>query len=170
MKKILIFFFLFTSLFFISLSTLHAQVDTTDAAMVSKEFDTSEFPLWVKDLRRGEIIAFGSFPFAYFFANFGYDAYRWSNNGWDNRYAPWPLNSAATVEQTQDEKIMTLGLAAGTAVLIAIIDYGIMRFKRNRLEREMSKIKEGTPIIIKTPLSEWKAEALAEEPAITATE
>jgi len=143
-------------LFFVFLSclpaSLSAQTSSTDPVMASTHFDTSGFPLWARDLRRAEIIAFGSFPFAYFFANFAYDTYRWANNGWDTRYAPWPIASAGSIEQTQDEKIMTLGIAAGGAILIALIDYGIMRYKRHRLEKEAAKLPEGTPIIIKRPL------------------
>jgi hypothetical protein len=150
-------FFFLILLFIISPSLLWAQSSTTET---STQFDTTGFPRWAKDLRRAEIITFGSFPFAYFFANFAFDAYRWSNHGWDNRYAPWPFNSAATVEQTQDEKIMTLGIAAGTAILISVIDNFIMRYKRNRLERE-AILSEGTPIVIRKPLYE-EEEALPE--------
>jgi hypothetical protein len=129
--------------------------------MVSTQFDMTGFPLWAKDLRRGEIIAFGSFPFMYFFANFGYDAYRWSNNGNDMRYAPWPFNSAGTIEKTNDEKLLTIGIAAGGAVLAALIDYGIMRYKRSRLEREQENLPDGTPIIIRKPLYDEEAGASA---------
>ena len=150
--------FLLALLFLILLSKLCAQTtSTTDPDMVSSQFDTTDFSQWAKDLRRAEIIAFGSFPFAYFFSNFIYDSYRWSNNGWDTRYAPWPITSAGGVGQTPDEKIMTLGIAAGGAILIALVDYGIMRYKRNKLERENSNLPEGTPIIIRTPLLEEEA-------------
>ncbi|MDR0496114.1 MAG: hypothetical protein LBH42_00710 [Treponema sp.] len=137
-------------LFVICYFDLHSQTASTGT---STYFDMSGFPQWSKDLRRAEIIAFGSFPFAYFFSNFFYDAYRWSNNGWDNRYAPWPFNSSAAVGQTQSEKVMTLWIAAGGAVLIALVDYGIMRYKRTLLERESRNIPEGTPVIIRRPLS-----------------
>jgi len=170
MKKKLTFFCFFTLLFFISLSALCAQASTPDPNMVSSEFDTTGFPQWAKDLRRFEIIAFGSFPFAYFFSNFAYNTYRWSNNEWDTRYAPWPITSAGGIEQTKDEKIVTLGIAAGGAVLIALVDYGIMRYKRSKLERENSQLPEGTPIIIRRPLleedavnSEDRSEILNEE-------
>ena len=156
------FFFLFIIIIFVSLPELNAQ-STSPETMPSTQFDTSDFPLWAKDLRRGEIIAFGSFPFMYFFSNFAFDSYRWSNNGWDNRYAPWPLNSAGSIGQTKDEKIMTLGIAAGAAIIVALIDYGIVRYKRNRLERESQTIQDISPIIIRTPL-------LSEEPALSTVE
>jgi hypothetical protein len=153
MKKKRRFFFLFILLVFISLFKAYSQTTTADAGMASTQFDMSGFPLWAKDLRRGEIVAFGSFPFMYFFSNFGFDTYRWLNNGNDMRYAPWPFNSAGTVGKTTNEKIITLGIAAGGSILIAIIDHGIMRYKRNRLKREQSGLHDGSPVIIRRPLA-----------------
>ena len=139
-------FFLILLLFF-SLPGLQAQPYSTE----SNQFDTSDFPQWAKDLRRAEIIAFGSFPFTYFFSNFAYDTYRWSNNGWDTRYAPWPIKGAGAIEQNKDEKLKVIGIAAGGAVLIALIDYSIVRYKRN--QKESRSLPAGTPIIVRTPLN-----------------
>jgi len=159
MKKKQFVFFLFV-LFFASLFNAWSQT-TGDAGMTSTQFDMSGFPLWAKDLRRGEIVTFGSFPFMYFFANFGYDTYRWANNDNDMRYAPWPFNSAGTVGKTTNEKIITLGIAAGGSILIAIVDYGIMRYKRYRLEKEKSSIPIESPVIIRKPLFENEADSTA---------
>ena len=141
-------------LILMSFSRVWAQTTTNDPNMGSSQFDTTGFPQWAKDLRRGEIVAFGAFPFAYFFSNFGVDVYRSARNGWDSRYAPWPLTGAGAVDKTQDERFLTIGVAAGTAVLISLIDYGIVRYKKNRLQREISRLPEGTPIIIRRPLYE----------------
>jgi len=157
---------LFAVLLVVSFAGLPAQTTTTsDSEMTSTHFDMTDFPLWARDLRRAEIIAFGSFPFAYFFSNFAFDTYRWSQNGWDRRFAPWPITSAGGMEQTQSEKLITLGIAAGGAVLIALIDYGIVRLKRNRLEREAARLPEGTPVIIQKPLYAEEAD----EPAPIST-
>ena len=137
---------------FISLSRLWAQNSTVDASLPSVQFDMTGFPQWSKDLRRAEIVAFGSFPFMYFFTNLGFDTYRCATHGWDTRYAPWPLKPAGAVEQTQSEKVMTLGIAAGGAVLVALVDYGIVLYKRNRQAKESRNLPPGTPIIIRKPL------------------
>ena len=130
---------------------ISAQTSTASSAT---QFDTTGFPQWAKDLRRAEIIAFGVFPFAYFIANFSYDSYRWSNQGFsDMRYAPWPLKGEGAIEQTQEEKFRVIGIAAGTAVLISLIDYSIERYKRNQKEKERISLPEGTPIIIRRPLN-----------------
>ena len=145
MKGLRTFTFLLVFISFVFPTNLLAQTEPA----VSTYFDMSGFPQWARDLRRGEIIAFGAFPFAYFFANFGFDAYRFATNDWDRRYAPWPFNASPTIEKTQSEMFMTIGLAAGTAILISLVDHGIMRARRNRLARESINLPEGSTVIIR---------------------
>jgi len=149
MKRFKTLVFFLVLLCFASSFALYAQ---SSSAAGSTGFDMTGFPLWAKDLRRGEIVAFGSFPFAYFFATFGFDTYRFFNNGFDTRYAPWPFTSSAAIEQTQNEKFLTLGIAAGGAIVIALVDYAIVRYKRSKEQSEQRNLPEGTPIIIRRPL------------------
>ena len=158
MKKLALFFLIFL----FSLSGLAAQ--GADAALGgATHFDMTGFPQWSRDLRRGSIVAFGSFPLMYLFANFGFDAYRLAANSWDMRYAPWPFTAAGGVGHTQSEQIRVIGIAAGGAVLVALIDFGIVRHRRNRLEREARALGPGEPIIIRTPLHGEEGEAETEE-------
>ena len=143
----------------VSLCALHAQTAPTDPNMVSTQFDMTGFPQWAKDLRRGSIIAFGTFPFMYFFSSFGVDLYRCGSHGWDRRYAPWPFDGAGSVGKNQGQKIATIGIAAGGSVLVALIDYGIVAHKRKVKQRETIKYPEGVPIIIRSPLYMDEAEA-----------
>ena len=147
MRRVKAFLFFWVLLCFISSAGLQAQSSTAN-----NQFDMTGFPLWAKDLRRGEIVAFGSFPFAYFFATFGFDTYRFFNHGFNTRYAPWPFTSSAAIEQTQNEKFLTLGIAAGGAIVIALVDYAIVRYKRNKEQGELRNLPDGTPIIIRRPL------------------
>ena len=150
MKKGNVFFFLLVLLFFISLNGLHAQSSAADPTMaVSKEFDMSEFPLWTRDLRRAEIVAFGSFPILFLYA--------------DN--VPWPTGLKTQARALQ--------ISAGGAILVALVDYGIMRYKRARLEKETSKIPEGNQVIVRRPLFEPETDGSVEadeEDAIASTE
>ena len=146
-------------LVFLFLPPLWAQNNKSNTDTSSNQFDVSGFPQWVRDLRRIEVITFGAFPFAYFFTNFGVDTYRWATNGWDRRYAPWPFDAAGSVDKTQDERFMTLGLSVGTAFLIALIDYTIVLVKRGRKERESRILPPGTPIIIRKPLQGEEGES-----------
>lgn len=153
MKNKLFFFPLLCIFLFSQLPALNAQTTQT-ASTNTVHFDMSGFPLWAKDLRRAEIIAFGSFPFMYFFSNFAFDSYRFAAHGWNRRYAPWPLTSSAAIEKTKEEKFITLGIAAGGAVVMALVDYAMVRYKRHRLEEEARRLEDGSPIIIRKPLDE----------------
>jgi hypothetical protein len=122
----------------------------------------SEFPLLVKDLRRAEIVAFGSFPFTMFTATFIMDTYRWAARGGGTteearRYAPWPFKSAGAVEMTGDEHIITMVAAASASVTIALLDYLIIRTKRHKARVRAERLPPGTPIIIRTPAGEAAA-------------
>lgn len=153
-KQLVILIFLCISF---AVPLLHAQTTSTTQTQTTPtqpaaQFDMTEFPLWARDLRRAEVIAFGAFPFVYLFSNFGFDTYRFATHGGDTRYAPWPFNSAGTIEKTQSEKLLTLGIAAAGSVIFALVDYAIVRIKRNRLERENNNLPDGSPVIIRTPL------------------
>lgn len=132
------------------------------------QFDTSEFPLWARDLRRAEIVAFGSFPFTMFFAGVGMDLYRSATHDWDRRYAPWPLKSAGSISMTHQQHFITLGAAIAGSVLISVADYLIVRHKRNKAEAQKAlNIPPGDPIIIRRswPPEEDAAQTEASETA-----
>jgi hypothetical protein len=113
--------------------------------------DKKDFPQWAKDLRRFEILMFGAFPFAYFFASELIDFSRWSNNNWDTRYAPWPMKSSGAVAMTKDEYILTIGTAAGISVFVAVADYFVREYKKTKLRRELEKLPPGEAIIRRSP-------------------
>jgi hypothetical protein len=89
-------------------------------------------PQWVKDLRRGEIVAFGSFPFTVFFARTFMDLYRTADHGWDRRYAPWPFKAAGAVGMTDGELALMFTIAVSASLVISVADYLIVRHKRYR--------------------------------------
>jgi len=113
----------------------------------------TELPQWTKDLRRWEIVAFGSFPFTMFFATFGMDMYRFANQGgWqDTRYAPWPLKSAGAVEMTNKEYETTMIVAASLSAVIAFADLIIVQVKRRKAREYAESLPTGTRIITRRP-------------------
>jgi hypothetical protein len=134
---------------------LAAQSTTTTTTTT---YDTSKFPQWAKDMRRWDIIAFGSFPFAMFTSTFLMDTYRWSQVGFeDNRYAPWPIKSAGAVNMTKDEFEKTILIAASLSAAIAFTDLIIVNIKRHKERRRVESLPEGSAIIIKTPYPDQKA-------------
>ncbi|MDR2020608.1 MAG: hypothetical protein LBQ14_07585 [Treponema sp.] len=136
----------------------------TKEILPSTEFDTSEFPLWAKDLRRAEIVAFGSLPFTMFFTTFAMDTFRFANNGANFRYAPWPFKSAGAVDMNSQERTQTIITAAAASVVIALVDYLIVRHKRSKAEEASAGMSPGDPIIIRKPWPE-RGPAVPEPPA-----
>ena len=140
--------------------------------------ETVAFPQWAKDLRRWEIILFGSFPFTMLTATFGMDMYRWKKaNNYDfssegRRYAPWPIKSAGAVFMSNEEVKRTIFIAAGLSVAIAMTDLIIVQAKRNKARKRAESLPVGTTIINRTPRPGEPAtqesalqEAAAENPA-----
>lgn len=146
--------------FILILSPSYAAAQTTAAAtapLAAVSFDMSDFPQWARDIRRFEIVTFGSFPFTMFTATFAMDTYRWSQaNGMDwsdagRRYAPWPLKSAGAVSMESREYEMTIGIAAGLSLAIAVADFAIVQIKRHKARQRAESLPAGTAIITKKP-------------------
>jgi hypothetical protein len=89
-------------------------------------------PLWLKDLRRAEIVAFGSFPLSFFWTSFFMDLYRTASHGWDNRYAPWPFKGAGAIGMTGQEVATMFTIAISSSLVIAVVDHFIMRYRRSK--------------------------------------
>jgi len=138
---------------------------TAQTTKTSSAFDTTGLPQWVKDLRRWEIVAFGSIPFTMLTASFAVDMYRWNNaNGMDfsyegRRYAPWPLKSAGAVRLKSKEQEMVFIVAASLSVSIAMADQVIIQIKRHRARKRAESLPVGTTIITTTPWPEETSEA-----------
>jgi hypothetical protein len=93
-------------------------------------------PQWLKDLRRAEIISFGTIPFTIFFSSFFMDLYRSGSHGWDSRYLPWPLKSAGAVSMTANEQRAMFAIAISSSLVLALTDHLIVRHKRARESRQ----------------------------------
>jgi hypothetical protein len=93
--------------------------------------ETGKAPLWLRDLRRAEIIAFGVTPFTIFFSTFFMDLYRSGTHGWDGRYMPWPFKSAGGISMTSGELVTMFTIAISGSVVFAVTDHVIMRVKRS---------------------------------------
>jgi len=147
MKKVffvsVLFFLLFTPQF-----EAAAQSNT-----VPNVFDMTDFPQWARDVRRFDVIAFGTFPFTMFVVTFVTDMFRWNNaNGLDfsdMRYAPWPLKSAGAVDMTAEEYGRTIFLAAGLSLVLALTDFIIVKIRRSSERRRIESRPSGSYNIIR---------------------
>ncbi len=93
-------------------------------------YSPDEFPQWLHDLRRGEIITIGAFPIVYLFTQLGYNIYRYSVHGGDSQYAP--LGNSSQVPYSDSETIGVLLGAASLSILVATADYLIGRVRAGR--------------------------------------
>jgi len=151
--KRLIFGIVLFSMLLIPCSRAAAQ--TIHDSETTAVFEMTDFPQWAKDLRRWDIVAFGTFPFSVFFVSFFYDMYRWNNaNGMDfseagRRYAPWPFKSAGAVELTSSEFGRTMILAAGLSAVFAFTDLFIVKMKQRKASKADTSSAGGTYTIKK---------------------
>jgi hypothetical protein len=144
MKKTVFIIFLFI----LVLSPFYQVSAQTSNAAAEEEiaFDTAGLPLWVKDVRRFDIIAFGTYPFSMFLATFFHDLYRWNhNNGMEfssegRRYAPWPFKSAGAVDLTSQEFKKNIFIAAGISAAFALVDLLIVKLRQNREKRRIESL------------------------------
>ena len=159
-KQIVIFFLLLTAPVFL------VPAQTSSTTTTSNFFDLSGAPQWVRDLRRFEIVAFGTIPFAMFTTTFGMDMYRWNKaNGMDfsdagRRYAPWPMKAAGAITMESNEMEQTLIIAAGLCLTVALTDLIITQIKRYKARKRAEALPHNATTINRRPLFEEELQAV----------
>ena len=98
-------------------------------------YTQDEFPRWLRELRRAEVIFVGSIPFTMFFTFEGYDTYRYVTNGLDPFYAPWPFRPGSAQQYTAQEKTGILVSAVSLSLVIAAADYVVGRIHERSAHR-----------------------------------
>ncbi|MDR0524386.1 MAG: hypothetical protein LBG90_00760 [Spirochaetaceae bacterium] len=116
-------------------------------AQTSPEVQSGAFPQWAKDLRRAEIVAFGSFPLTMLFAGLAVDSYRLFTHSMDSQYAP----IFGSAPKTEAEQIAMISIAVTGSLLVALADFIILQIKRHKQKQSPSSLPEGTPIILRRP-------------------
>ncbi len=86
-----------------------------------EEYGEEEFPQFLKDLRRLEIILFGSLPFTLFVSLETYDIYRYFSNDLAPEYQPWPFQTQG-VPYTRDEALGVFVSALIVSLVLSIAD------------------------------------------------
>jgi hypothetical protein len=170
MKRTAIFFLLLA----IPVFLVPAQTSSTNTN--ANFFDLSGAPQWVRDLRRWEIVAFGTIPFAMFTATFGMDMYRWNEaNGMDwsdngRKYAPWPMKTAGAIAMEYQEMEKTLMIAAGICVTVALTDLVITQVKRYKARKRIEALPRNATTINRRPLNPDSPEETPQDAAQTPPE
>lgn len=115
-------------LFLVIASSLAAQQLPPEESLDPEEYDPAEFPMWTHDLRRFEVVSFGSFPVTFFVTSLVYDLSIYASNQWD------PTYSMGTQRDNRDIAII-MGTAAGISLLLATVDMSINIGKRKSQEK-----------------------------------
>jgi hypothetical protein len=100
------------------------------------EYAADEFPSWVLDLRRAEILTVGAFPFTFLFAGLSYDTVWWSTHGFPATNVPWPAGpgtsnwtTSSNPEQLKTKNLTLVATSLGLSLLIAGADYLLRQFE-----------------------------------------
>ena len=118
-------------------------------------YTDDEFPQFMKDLRRAEIISFGALPFVTLTSTIVYSSARYAQHGFDSAYFPNPFAKAsATNGYSAAEQAGILLTSAGISVGIGLTDLLISVIRRKAAKKKLER-KEKAPVII-TPIAEDK--------------
>ena len=104
-----------------------------DALRIEGYQKDKPLPSWVKDVRRAEIITFGSLPFTTLGVTLVYSLYRYAANDFKAAYIPnpFPLSSSEARLNTS-EQIGIISAAAALSVAIGLTDFIVIKVNENR--------------------------------------
>ena len=111
---------------------------TVEADTEPQEYGEDEFSPFLRNLRRAEIVMFGSFPLTLFLTLEVFDIYRLiENRGTPDsyKYVFWPYRSSDPAPYSSGEIAGILVTALSTSLLIAVADFIIGSVKEKRSER-----------------------------------
>ena len=138
MKKIS----LLLAFFFLISSIVPGRLFAADS---TSNYDDIHFPQWTKDLRRTEIITFGSLPFVTLWQTLGYSLAKYGE--FRN-----PLDKS-TDSFTEDDQWNIIKISALTCIGLGLTDLTINLITRSQKEKRLRKQREMQPFTI-TPAKE----------------
>ncbi|ADK81585.1 hypothetical protein [Sediminispirochaeta smaragdinae] len=107
-------------------ATLLPADDTEDTASDESDYEpysASEFPQWALDLRRAEVIFFGSLPFTLLLSTLGFDSYNYVAHDFDTDYVPFYSTGSGEYLVDSEERTYRILAAVGGSLLLALVDY-----------------------------------------------
>lgn len=140
--------FLFLILFSLVLSLAPRGLFAEETEVSS--YDDIKFPQWVRDLRRTEIITFGSLPFVTLWTTVGYSLYEYGE-------LRNPLDKS-TDSFTETDQWRVIKISAVTCIALGLADLTINLISRARKESRLKKERAGQPFTV-TPVREAVNEA-----------
>jgi hypothetical protein len=108
---------------FFSVMAYAEEAKKTEIYKEPQPYKDEEFPQWLKDLRRAEIIFFGSLPFSLLASLEGYEITRYLIHDSDPIYSPWPFKNPQSPPYTIEESFTVIAGALVISGIIAFTDY-----------------------------------------------
>lgn len=130
-KYIFILFLIFNTCF------IYAETDSTNQVIDDTTYDDINFPQWTLDLRRTEIITFGSLPFVTLWTTFGYSFATY--NEFRN---PLQKNNGAFTEDDQ-KKVLMISACISLGLGLFDLIFNIIRrstIKKQNVENDAIKV------------------------------
>lgn len=108
-------------IFILAFSLSAVEIDMTGVEVES--YDNVEFPQFLLDMRRTEIVTIGSYPFTSLLVGAGFSMYKYFSSGMDSKYTPNPFMKTSSANLTNAETTGIILGAAGLSLGIGIIDF-----------------------------------------------
>lgn len=116
-------------------------------------YTKDEFPGWLQDMRRAEIVSLGSLPFVTLGVTLGYSLFRYFSHDMNPDYFPNPFaKSSSAARLTTDEQLGILFTSLGVAAVVGITDFTISSIQRHKRNKAYQELNRGAVEII--PLDE----------------
>lgn len=133
----------------------------TTSKTTPEPYTQEEFPGWVHDLRRAEIVTLGSLPFTTLLVTLGYQVYRYVDNDFSSTYFPNPLaksSTAANLDEDEQIGILVSGLSLSLAVGLTDIIVNIIKRKKESDRLQNYKLPDNIEIKGEKPLPPIRTE------------
>ena len=131
----------FSLLIVLSFSTFADDLTISDAV----PYDTKMIPQWVKDVRRGEIITLGSWPFTTLLVSLSYSMGMFAIHDWDSSYFRNPFSSSGegyTYSEIKGILLTSAAISVGIGVTDLIVN--IIKCERAKKKRNAEQLKNIT--------------------------
>ncbi|MCH5291399.1 MAG: hypothetical protein J1D88_06570 [Treponema sp.] len=136
-----------------SAATDSASTEAGEAEPYTKD----EFPRWARDMRRTEIIIFGSMPFVTLGVTLAYGGYLYASG--QTSSFPNPLDKTSE-GFTTEQQFAILGIAGGISVALGLTDLLITLVRRKNAAKRLERLHEREGTIVVTPLTPEDAGAM----------
>jgi hypothetical protein len=136
--------------------------DKTDTK--AEPYTADEFPQFMKNARRAEIISFGAMPFITLSTTLGYSLVRYCQHNFSSDYIPNPFAKTSDSNGfSEDEQKTILLTSIGISVGIGLTDFIVNIIKQNI--KKQKNLKENTGPIQIVPIEQDKDAVLIQPPS-----